>query len=90
MICLGGSIAVHVSLSVSLPGVGGSESKSGALIVEVISSGVAFGISVCVALNSHFLRKPWFLSVILSDPLTLIQYWQSDRTVMIFLVVFNW
>ena len=52
MVCLGGSIAVHVSLP---EGVRGSEYKSGALIVEVIDAGVALGISVGAALNSHFL-----------------------------------
>ena len=42
---------------VLLQGVRGSESKSGALIVEVISAGVALGISVGADLNLHFLMK---------------------------------
>ena len=51
----------------------GLECKSGALLVEVIGTGVALGIGVDAALISHFLRKLQFLSVILSDPSTLIQ-----------------
>ena len=53
MVCFGGSIVVCVLL----PGVRGSECKSGALIVEVIAAGVALRISVSAALNSHFLGK---------------------------------
>ena len=50
----GVSIAVRVSLHVSLPeGIRGLECKSGALIIEVIGAGVALGISVGTALNSH-------------------------------------
>ena len=42
----------------------------------------------CVALISHFLRKWWFLNVALPDPSTLVWYWWSGGTVMIFPVVF--
>ena len=50
----GSSIAVRVSLP---EGVGGSECKSGALIVKVIRADIALGIAVGAALNLHFLRK---------------------------------
>ena len=52
---------------------GGYGCESGALLVEVIGSGVALGIGVGVGLCLHFLRKQLFLSVILPDPLTLIR-----------------
>ena len=38
----------------------------------------------------HFLRKRRFLSVTLPDPSTLILYWCSGRTEIIFPVVFHW
>ena len=68
--------------------VGGSECKSRALLVVVIGRGAVLGIGKGAALISHFLRKQQFLIVILSDPSTVIRYWQSGRTVMIFPVVF--
>ena len=55
-----------------LEDVGGKGCKSGALLERVISPGVALGIGLGVDLNLHFLRKRWFLSVILPDPSTLI------------------
>ena len=48
--------------------------KSGALLVEVIGTGVALGIGISVVLILHFLRKPHFLRVILPYPSALIQY----------------
>ena len=86
MTSLGGSIAVHVSLPRD---VGGLEFKSWALLVEVIGTSVTLGIGVGVSLILHFLKKWPFLNVILPDPSTLIWYWWSGRTVMIFPVVFH-
>ena len=80
-------LLAHVSL---LEDVGGLRCKSQALLVKVIGTGVALGIGVGAALISHFLKKQRFLSVILPDPTTLIQYWQSGRTMTIFPVVFHW
>ena len=57
--------------------------------MEIIGAGIALSIGVGAALNSHFLRKRWFRSVILPDPSTLIQCWQSGWTVMIFPIVFH-
>ena len=74
---VGGSIAVHVPLPED---VGGSGCKRGALVVEVIGTGVALGNGVGTTLTSHFLRKRRFLSVILPDPSTLIRYRRSGRT----------
>ena len=81
------SIAVHMSLPEDVGRLG---RKSGALLVEVIVTGVEFGIGVGAALISHFLRKWWFLSMIFPDPSTLIWYWQSGKTVMSFPIVFHW
>ena len=46
-------------------------------------------LGVGESLNLHFLRKWWYLSVILLDPLTLIRYWWSGRAVRIFPVMFH-
>ena len=81
MVCLGVSIVVCVSL---LENVRVSGCRSGVLIVGVMAAGVALGIGFGVVLNLHFLRKRWFLSVILPDPLTLIRYWHLGRAVMTF------
>ena len=80
---MGGVQLPHVSLPKD---VGWSGCKSATLLVDIIDTGVAPGIGVGVALIWHFLRKQQFLRVILPDPSTLIQYWQSGRTVMIFLL----
>ncbi len=63
--------------------------KSEVLLKGVIGPGVALGIEVGATLISHFLRKRRFLSVILLALLTLIQYWQSGRGVMIFPIMFH-
>ena len=83
----GGSIVVCVSF---LEDVGGSGYRSGVLIVGLMAAGVALGIGFGAVLNLHFLKKRWFLSVILPDLSTLIQYWWFGRTVMTFPVVFHW
>ena len=82
--CLvGGSIAAHVPLPEDVKELG---CKSGALLGDVIGTDVAFCFEVGADLILHFIRKRYFLSVILIDPSTLIWYWLSGRTVMIFLL----
>ena len=80
MVCLGVSL---------LEDVRGSGCRSGVLIEGVMAADVALGIGFGAVLNSHFLRKRWFLSVILPSPSTLIQYWQFGMAVMTFPVVFH-
>ena len=82
----GGSISVRMPL---LEDVGGYECKSGAFLVRVIGPAVALGIRIDMGLILLFLRERWFLSGILPDQSTLIQYWGSGRTVMIFPIVFH-
>ena len=82
----GMSIVACVSL---LEDVGGSGFRSGVLIVGVMAAGVALGIGFGAVLNLHFLWKRRFLSVILPNPSTLIQYWRFGNTVMTFPVVFR-
>ena len=75
--CLGGSIAMCVSLPEDVGGLG---CRSRTLLVGVIGPGVPLSIGVGAALISYFLSKRYFLSVILPDPSTVecnnIQQWQ--------------
>ena len=73
-----------------LEDVRGLRCRSRVLIIGVMAAGVALGIGFGAVLNLHFLRKRWFLSVVLPDPSTLIQYWRFGRTVMTFPPVFHW
>ena len=81
VVCLGMSLLENVR---------GSGCRSGVLLVGVMAAGVALGIGFGVILNLHFFRKWLFLSVILPNPSTLIQYWGFGRSVMTFPVVFYW
>ena len=45
---------------------------SGTLLVGFVGLGIALGIGVGMALNSHFVKKQRFLSMIVPDPSTLI------------------
>ena len=56
---------------------------------ESFGPGVALGIGVDVGVSLHFLRKRRFLSVILPDVPTLIQYCRSGKAMMIFPIVFH-
>ena len=59
-------------------------------VVLLVGPSVALGIGVGAGLSLDFLRKWRFLSVILLEPSTLILYWRSGRTEIIFPVVFHW
>ena len=81
---VGCPIVVHVLLLEDVEGLGW---MSGTLLAKLVGSGIAPDIGVGTALISHFLRKQWFLTVILPYPSVLIQYWWSRRKVMILPVV---
>ena len=81
---------VNYCMCYVLEDVRGSRRGSRVLIIGVMAAGVALGIGFGAVLNLHFLRKRRFVSVVLSDPSTRIQYWRFGRAVMTFPLVFHW
>ena len=60
----------------------------GELECLTVGSDSALGMEVDMVLNSNFFKKRWFLSVILPNLSTLIQYWWSGRTVITLPIMF--